>query len=77
MSEQPTIADFVDEFVRDARALLGHAEEAAQHLAAGDARAACSAVAVSHYKIGQVDEDRRNLLERFALEGIQPGFDDG
>ena len=76
MSEQPTIAEFVDEFVRDARALLDHAEEAAEHLAAGDPRAACSAVAISHYKIGQVGEDRRNLLERFALEGIQPGFDD-
>ena len=72
MSE-PSIAEYLDEMVREASKLHDLLTQAARHQAAGDEQWACNLVALSHYELGHLEDERNNLLTRFEQRGVTPG----
>lgn len=61
------------EAVKEARAILEHAEEAVRLFNSGDSQAAAEIVALSHYKVSAYNHCKNDLLERFEDLGIVPG----
>jgi len=72
MSAQPDLGPYLHEFAVDAKTLADHADEAARLHASGDLQGACEVVAISHYKLSQVADERENLLRLFGERGIEP-----
>jgi len=61
------------ETLKEARAILDHAEEAQSHLAAGDLTAAWQVLSLSHYKVAAFEHCRDQLLERLQELGAGTG----
>jgi hypothetical protein len=47
-------------------------EEAQRHLAEGDLQWACNLVSLTHYPLGQAQEQWENLLAKFEQQGVTP-----
>jgi uncharacterized protein YutE (UPF0331/DUF86 family) len=73
MSTTPSIHDYIAEFQKDASKAAEYAREAAEHAAKGDLQAACDVIALSHYPLGQAEDDRENLLKLLSEQGFTPG----
>jgi hypothetical protein len=76
-TEPKNLNPYLTEFVAAAKTVLQNAEEAAELYATGDARGACNAVNVMHYKTGQLEDLRLALVRDFDEQGFKPGLDVG
>lgn len=61
------------EYLRDARKLVEHAEEAIRHHQQGDLQATADVVAISEYTIGHFSSDREGILEELRRRGAALG----
>ena len=72
-SDTPEIGDYIGEFRREAMNVADHASEAAEHYANGKPESAALVIALSHYKISALDDERRNLLKLIQeRHGVTP-----
>lgn len=67
------LGPYLHEWVMDTQKLHDHADEAAKLYAAGDIQGACDVVAIAHYPLGQVSDERANLLTELKKQGFAPG----
>lgn len=69
---QPTFRHASMRAVKEARAIVEHAEEAQRHLVAGDLTAAWQVLSLSHYKVAAFEHCREQLLKRLRELGADP-----
>ena len=63
---------YFQELQKDARKVLEHAEEAAQHWQAGDQKAAVQTLSLMHYPMSHVSGEINGLMEEYRAQGITP-----
>lgn len=73
--EREELAARISEFASDARKIVEHANEAAEHLKRGDFKAVAEVIGISHYKIGAASSDRDGIMKFLSEHGIEPGTD--
>jgi hypothetical protein len=61
------------EIVKEARAILEHAQEAVQHFRDGDLKAVSQILSLSDYKVGAYVHCKNEMLKRLAEDGVTPG----
>jgi hypothetical protein len=63
----------LDKLGRDAEKIAANAQNALEHLRAGDAQLACDIVGLSHYPISHARVDHDALMDAFTVAGVEPG----
>jgi hypothetical protein len=69
----PEMKDRLHEFVKAARTLLDHAEEALRHYESGNVQGACDVVSLSAYPMSHLGKEWKGILDSFGADGILPG----
>jgi hypothetical protein len=63
---------YLQELQKDARKLLEHADQAAQHWHAGNHKAAVQTLSLMDYPLSHVSGEIDGLVEKYRAQGITP-----
>ncbi len=73
MTNGPTISDYIHEMVMDCSSLMDAIQESARLPSRGRPAGACEALAVSHYKLSALVDEREALPEKWSGGGVRTG----
>lgn len=66
-------AEYIDEFRREAQAILDHADEAAEHYAKGEPASAALVIGVVHYKFAAAESAASAAMDAIKrVDGVTP-----
>ena len=71
--ELPEVARALSAYQHDLRKLSDGVENGIYELGRGNPHGACEVIALTHYAVGRLPEQRRKVLEAFREAGINPG----
>ena len=72
MSNDLSMRERIQEFVKDAQQIVDEGNEALHHLQAGDEQAACDVISHAAYATSHLQNDWNGIIGAFKQDGVVP-----
>jgi hypothetical protein len=73
MIDEDALSGHLREFEADAQNLVDRAREAGEAFERGDLQTACNTIAISHYVLSHLRDERASVLRMLEAQGVKPG----